>query len=196
MKFPPLDVPLVYQGEDGPVSIYALVDPFDRSVRYVGRSVNPRGRLCAHTNDPSGNPRVRRWITGLSRQGGRPILVELERTTEAHFPAAERRWIARYRELGDLYNRRDGAPDGQPARKPEIRRRSSGLRQIFLLRLAPSARLYLEEAAGKLSQQSPAEVGVGPFMRWTAIQEAAKLLGVTLADYEASYEKRTKGGGR
>jgi hypothetical protein len=76
----------------------------------------------------------------------------------------------------------------KPAKRPPAKQ--------FGMRLRDVERTYLIEAADRLSGQSPSEVGLGPFLRWAAFREAEKLLGVTLADYEAAQAKRGKGGGR
>jgi hypothetical protein len=54
----------------------------------------------------------------------------------------------------------------------------------------------LEDAAKKLSDQSPTKVGVGPFLLWAAKREGEKLLGTTFAEYEGREAKRGKGGSR
>jgi hypothetical protein len=64
------------------------------------------------------------------------------------------------------------------------------------IRMREVERAYLEDAARKLSEQSPSKVGVGPFLLWAGKAEAQRQLGVSFADYEARELKRAKGGGR
>jgi hypothetical protein len=62
--------------------IYALIDPGDNSVRYVGFSRDAQLRLREHLNGGGGNGRERRWIHRLHKSGQSPILQVLE-TIEA-----------------------------------------------------------------------------------------------------------------
>lgn len=90
-------------------SIYALVDPRDGLHRYVGRSRNPKQRYGAHVAicSPWRRPENRRkdaWIRELHALGLRPLLVILESCAVMKAPAAEEKWIERYRP--DLFNGR------------------------------------------------------------------------------------------
>jgi excisionase family DNA binding protein len=62
--------------------IYALIDPSDGSVRYVGLSRDAQLRLREHLNGGGGNRQERRWIHSLLKSGLSPILQILE-TIEA-----------------------------------------------------------------------------------------------------------------
>lgn len=62
--------------------IYALIDPRDNSVRYVGFSRDARLRLKGHLNGSAENGQEARWILKLHEQGLTPILHVLE-TIEA-----------------------------------------------------------------------------------------------------------------
>lgn len=76
----------------------------------------------------------------------------------------------------------------QKPEKSDKRQQTSPLQ----IRMRAVEKTFLDEAAKKLSDQSPSPVGVGPFMRWAAIREAEKLLGVSFADYEERQQKRSK----
>lgn len=96
----------------GTVAIYVLIDPRDMTVRYVGRSMNPKARLYFHVSKVGvGRPSSRSitlWTGELRGLGLRPSLVMIECCTRRSYPAAERGWIAYYRRRGHLYNRKDG----------------------------------------------------------------------------------------
>ena len=91
-------------------AIYALVDPRDDTVRYIGYSSNPTKRLGQHLEGKTTNRRFVRWLDELHqyRWGCVPRLVILEHVPRNMWDEAERRWIAYYRERGNLLNVADG----------------------------------------------------------------------------------------
>jgi DNA-binding XRE family transcriptional regulator len=92
------------------VIIYALVDPRDGRVRYVGRSVNPAVRMIAHMNGLS-TSRKGRWLRELVAEGLTPLMKVLDETDWEHQKSVEYEWIERYRQLEpDLTNAHD-CPD-------------------------------------------------------------------------------------
>jgi len=62
--------------------IYALIDPRDNLVRYVGLSISAEVRFIGHLKGSSGNEQEKHWILELQQEGLRPILQILE-TIEA-----------------------------------------------------------------------------------------------------------------
>lgn len=63
-----------------PIFIYGLECPVERTIRYVGKSTNPRCRLKAHISGAKRgayNHHTARWIKRLLRDGLRPTLVIL-----------------------------------------------------------------------------------------------------------------------
>jgi hypothetical protein len=62
-----------------PWIIYALVDPRNDAVRYVGRAYEPQIRLREHINSEyAANPAKYRWIRELKKSGLLPRLEVLE----------------------------------------------------------------------------------------------------------------------
>lgn len=57
--------------------VYHLIDPNDRTVRYVGKSTKPKARLAQHLADAAAgdNTKKKRWIRGLVAAGQKPVLV-------------------------------------------------------------------------------------------------------------------------
>lgn len=102
-----------------PGRVYALVDPRDGGLRYVGKTVySPERRLAGHINHAKKNGRSRcsRWILRLLELELRPEVVVLEETPEGVglLNEAECRWIAKLRAEGvDLCNQTTGG-DGGP----------------------------------------------------------------------------------
>ena len=86
----------------GEVAIYALVDPRDETVRYVGKSVDPTLRLAYHVEDRRG--RKGAWIAELKDDGLVPRMEILDRANWSEWEIAEQRWIQFYAGRGSLYN--------------------------------------------------------------------------------------------
>ena len=79
----------------GKAYIYALVDPRDDSVRYVGRSVKPKARLQQHLSDKTTNLEKIAWLDDLKTIGLKPALRILEETTADAALEVEGSWIAK-----------------------------------------------------------------------------------------------------
>lgn len=58
--------------------IYALIDPRDNLIHYVGLSISAESRFIGHISGQSGNVQEKQWILDLQQQGLIPILQILE----------------------------------------------------------------------------------------------------------------------
>jgi len=103
-------------------SIYALLCPDTRAVRYIGKANDPARRLKTHIRDA----RRRRtpvylWLRRLHAEGKAPILEIIETCPPADWPARERHWIETYRQREDglMLNRAEGGDE--PYCPPEVR---------------------------------------------------------------------------
>lgn len=109
-------------------SIYALVDPRDDVVRYVGFSKFPRRRLRFHLKRRNSSRRLSAWVMELQRLGKQPRMIILERVAEHEWEAIEKRWIAHYRSepygslLLNVLDGGDGNPYKARPRKLQIKR--------------------------------------------------------------------------
>lgn len=75
--------------------IYALVDPRDDTIRYVGRSIRAKGRLQQHLQEVSVNKKKEKWLRELKKLGMAPRMEILE-SLECKAADAEKRevqWI-------------------------------------------------------------------------------------------------------
>lgn len=103
-------------------TIYALLCPDTRAVRYIGKANDPRRRLKGHLRDA----RRRRspvylWLRRLKAEGKAPILEIIETCSAADWPERERHWIGAFRQRGDslLLNVAEGGDE--PGCPPEVR---------------------------------------------------------------------------
>lgn len=81
--------------------LYALVDPRDQAVRYVGQTTRPLAvRLAGHLTNPA--PRVGTWLRELNEHGVLPDIVPLQESVPAaSLAAVERAEITRRLLNGD-----------------------------------------------------------------------------------------------
>jgi hypothetical protein len=81
------------------IHIYALIDPRDGAVRYIGQTKTPKRRLSGHMGQIHDSYKYR-WIRRLKALGLRPVMEILEIATEANWSDRERYWISHYRSIG------------------------------------------------------------------------------------------------
>jgi hypothetical protein len=91
----------------GDFSIYALVDPRDATVRYIGytRQWPLENRLKLHLSAPT-NARMRLWFVDLGDH--RPLIQLLGHCAPGTWAKAEKAWIAWVLERGKLLNYHKG----------------------------------------------------------------------------------------
>lgn len=92
--------------------IYALVDPRDNTVRYIGKTEKPGLRFTSHVRGESTyNRRLASWIKNLWRKRRmRPAMVPIETVELSTWAEAERRLISFYRSRGRIFNIEAGGP--------------------------------------------------------------------------------------
>lgn len=100
---------------DSTVYVYALVDPRDGEVRYIGRTSNVERRLWQHVS-PSmlakHSPRAK-WIRSLLAEGKQPEMRVIEATTRDRGDAQEAHWMRHFEARGaKLTNVGPGGPPG------------------------------------------------------------------------------------
>ncbi len=85
-------------------SIYAIYDPRDNGVRYVGQTKKSlAARLAAHLEDPT-NIAMAYWFSTLRAAGTKPAIELLEICPDRRWQLAERFWIRWFRIRGELLN--------------------------------------------------------------------------------------------
>lgn len=85
------------------IVIYALTDPRDEAVRYVGKTRNLKLRMYAHKHDKRRTHKFF-WLNSLFKEGLTPgviILQELTTEAEEQWRDAEAFWINKYKAAGE-----------------------------------------------------------------------------------------------
>lgn len=139
------------------VFVYALVDPTNEEVRYVGWTINPESRLKDHLKvAQNGRERNHRtnWILSLLKQGQQPIIRVLE-SEVSDFAGRERYWISHFRSLGcKLTNGTDGG-EGMLGWSPSEQQRkkiSEVMRELWKLKPNPFlGKKHTAESRAKMS---------------------------------------------
>ena len=115
--------------KEKPHQIYLLIDPDNGTVRYVGKSKNPRGRLRQHIKESMQrqNTAKKKWIHGLITTGKAPkIAVTHQIWDETLARLKESETCHQYRDtIYNLHDPRKGAKDfhNQKKRKTDDRGR-------------------------------------------------------------------------
>jgi hypothetical protein len=99
------------------IHVYTLHDP-SGDIRYVGITVDPGKRLQDHLRSPATEKTYKsRWVAKLLREGQVPHMTVIQTLPASCWEAAERYWIAYFREAGcALTNTTDGG-EGAPGLK-------------------------------------------------------------------------------
>lgn len=94
------------------VTIYALCEPSDGAVRYIGKTRYTTTRRLIYHMSAAVRSRVAsaNWLRSLRGKGVKPLVVELEKVPlDADWQCRERHWISEYRAAGArLLNLTDG----------------------------------------------------------------------------------------
>jgi hypothetical protein len=111
------------------ILIYALCDPRNGAIRYIGKCTHPQRRLRAHLNEKR-DTRKCRWIASLRKLNLEPTLAVLEVVTADGWELSERKWIAYFKWAGaDLCNHTEGGdglhnPDNETRKKVSAHRKA------------------------------------------------------------------------
>lgn len=99
--------------------IYALVDPRDEMVRYIGKTICPSKRLSSHINESKKYKHHRaKWIRSLLKEDMKPIFKILKICPLSEFTIYESEFIKFYK--SDKLTNSDESGSGNINRKREI----------------------------------------------------------------------------
>lgn len=99
--------------------IYALLDPITLDVRYIGKTINPKGRLKGHINETKYYDHYRsRWIRSLLKDNLEPIIKILKICPLSDFVKYESEFIKKYK--SDKLTNSDETGQGNVGRRKDI----------------------------------------------------------------------------
>ena len=136
----------------GPVSIYALCDPRDGDVRYIGKAVDPAKRLRQHLSSfqlSYYRSQKVSWIKSLLDAGVKPTLTVLEVVPPDEANAAECRWIEKALNMGARLTNGTNGGDGGAITDPDAKAR---------IRAAHVGRVTSDETKKKMSAAQKARI--------------------------------------
>jgi len=133
------------------VFIYALLDPTDSEVRYVGKAKNPYKRLYFHLHNKAHTHKYF-WLQSLVKQGLKPVVCVLDRCDDFKpiWEARERDWISFYKRIGcNLTNGTDG---GEGLSNPSLctRKKMSDAKINFVPWNKGKTGIYSRESINKM----------------------------------------------
>lgn len=94
--------------------IYALVDPRDGVVRYVGVTDKPSVRYKDHLRDKR-TSRKAQWVQELAAENLVPTFVFIDSSPFEESLECERKWMKHFSKLGELFDGRDYKKELLPA---------------------------------------------------------------------------------
>ncbi len=162
--------------------IYALIDPRNESVRYIGKSDNPTRRIKGHLRDVRDNLKCHRvsWIKELMLNGLMPKVKILFTPKKENWQEVESQTIAHYKQFCDLVNMTDGG-DGQMEGHIPWNKGKKGVYDIGVISRMKKTRLdsYIDGTGGfKLNPEKVNEI-VTKYMAGSTSTELAKEYGVS-----------------
>ena len=108
--------------KDRPTHIYALRDPRDNRVRYIGKTINKNARMSVHRTAPPGQHRFGLWLKELRGVGLCPVMEVVETVPTGHdWCTREMYWIAYWRsQEPDLTNTANGGQTATTLKQSEL----------------------------------------------------------------------------
>lgn len=104
------------------IYIYAIKDPRDYQIKYIGKTIDINRRFKEHLQDSylKDNTYKNNWIKKLLSENLQPIFEVVEECCEDIWEERERFWISYYKEIGfNLTNMCDGGEGGHGAVRTE-----------------------------------------------------------------------------
>lgn len=93
-----------FEKENRKVFIYALIDPRNDEIKYIGRALYLKTRYKQHVTSTASSPLVKEWIKELKTIGKKPNIKVIAETIEIEANALEKKMIEEYSKTYELLN--------------------------------------------------------------------------------------------
>lgn len=173
--------------------IYALIDPRDQTIRYIGKSDDPHKRLLVHLREKSDTYK-NRWIKSLQSQGLVPELLIVEEVSRDQWGVREQYWIVYYREQGAALTNTEEGGLGRRNYETSLETRAKLSAAKKGKKHSPEHRAHLIEARAKraeISEETRRKMSLYRTGRTTSDETKAKL-SAALRGRTISAETRAK----
>lgn len=178
---------------EGVTFIYALIDPRDQAVRYVGKTKQSlSNRLSQHCSDCTKYDRYRThragWIRQLERLDMKPGIFLLEEVETELWEEAERYWIAHFHTQGARLTNATSGGGKETVHTPESRSKMSEAQLAVTARLSELGIEHWNKGR-KRSAETRAKIGAAAKGR-TSPNKGKKASPETLAKMSAAMKGR------
>jgi hypothetical protein len=168
--------------------IYALVDPRNGQVRYIGKANRPTSRFSSHIKNPNGSYHKVNWIKELAKYNLIPELFILDEVNFSEWPFWEAHYISLYKSFGfDLTNASNGGEgnDGYKHTDEDKYKSGSSMRGKIL-----GPRLQEVKDKIRLKQKGIVNIGKEPVNKGiTGVVKASKETIIKLRESKAKTPK-------
>lgn len=111
-----------------PIYIYALQDPRDNLVKYVGKTTNLYQRFCDHLCKRPEDSKRTRWLKEITSVGLRPEMFVLEEVNSSNWMDDEKFWVEYLKSIGcPLLNSNKGGRGESPDQETRLKMRMAQL---------------------------------------------------------------------
>lgn len=104
-------------------SIYALIDPTNNNVRYIGKTMYPEKRKSRHFRKTNNKTHKEKWVSSLLAKNIIPIFKILVCTEECNLNNCEIEYIKHYSQFVKLTNGTKGGDGGSRPQTEKVKER-------------------------------------------------------------------------
>lgn len=151
-------------------TIYALLDPRDNAIRYVGKTIKPNQRFNEHCSDKKLNHKAC-WIRSL---GKKPVMVVLEEC-EAEWAQAEQWWISYFKYLGAKLVNATAGGEGTPGYSLPLSAREKIAEANRRRKVTPESKQKISASSVGRTHSLETKAKIGAVHRNKVVSEETKL---------------------
>ncbi len=158
--------------------IYALIDPRDGVIKYVGKSYDPQERLKGHLKNCKRTVTLKnRWIAKLKSLDLKPSIQILEEVLESEWEDRERYWIKELQNQGYLLKNGDRGGKGRSSyvTSEETKRKISLANTGKRVSSETKRKISLANTGKKRTKEQKARIGLTSLGRTHTLETRQKM---------------------